>query len=87
MPEEVFGDCPDLISKLRTSIDSLEWSPIPTGERRTWRIGLPRNLEPTEMVLVVYWLQLPPGRFSFSKNETSGSPELHIFSEPEFPNT
>ena len=53
MPEEAFSDCPDLISKLRTSIDSLDWSPVPTGNRRMWRIGLPRKLDIVEMVLAL----------------------------------
>jgi hypothetical protein len=77
----MLSDHPDLISKLRVSIDSLEWNPVATGNRREWRIGLPRKLDMAEMVMVVMHLGLEQGQFSFRESD-SGSPELHIYSEP-----
>lgn len=77
----MLADHPDLISKLRISIDSLEWNPVPTGNRREWRIGLPRKLDMAEMVLVVQHLGLVRGQFAY-RDSDKGSPELHIYSEP-----
>ena len=79
----LLADCPDLISKLRISIDSLRWNPEPTGERQVWRIGLPRPLNLVEKIAIVKHLGLPHGRFGYRVNAENGSPELHIYSEPE----
>lgn len=77
----LLADHPDLISKLRISIASLHWNPVPTGNRTVWRIGLPRKLDMVEKVLIVQHLGLVRGQFAYHDSET-GSPELHIYSEP-----
>lgn len=78
----MLSDHPDLISKLRISIASLSWNPMATGNRRKWRIGLPAKPDTAEMVLIVQYLGLVQGQFSFAVSE-NGNPELHIYSEPE----
>lgn len=78
----LLADHPDLISKLRISIDSLHWHPVPTGNRTMWRIGLPRKLTLQEKILIVQHLGLPKGRFGYRTNEENDAPELHIYSEP-----
>lgn len=78
---KLFEDHPDLISKLRISIESLTWNPVATGNRREWRIGLPAKPDMAEMVMIVQHLGLVQGQFAYRSSET-GSPELHIYSEP-----
>jgi hypothetical protein len=73
----------ELIPKLRISIANLSWSPVVTGgERKEWRIGMPRLMDCSEMFMIVAHLGLAPGRFAFKPTEKGESHNLHIYSEP-----
>ena len=71
-------DIDDLIVKLRTSITNLPWSPVVTGEeRKEWRIGMPRKMDCAEKMMIIHFLELPQGRFSFQPTE-KGLSLIHI---------
>lgn len=76
-------DIDDLIQKIRISIANLPWSTVATGNRKEWRIGMPRAMDLAEMVMIVHFLELPPHRFAFKPTEKGESQNLHIYSEPE----
>lgn len=75
-------DIDDLIQKIGISIANLPWSPVVTGTRQEWRIGMPRKMDAAEMMMIVHFLSLPNGRFSFKPTEKGESHNLHIYSEP-----